>query len=189
MGFPHPTHDVPGDEPALAALVERVVVDPLGHRDLLLRALRGEPVALRDGRVEPGHVCVTCWVLDPSGEQTLLVAHQALGWVEPGGHLEHGEDPAEAASRELFEETGLELAPFLDAPALVHAGVFPARGEHPEHLHWDLGYLFVASPSAVLRPEAGAPAVWFPIDALPSPAVADLPLVLPALAPLVALAN
>lgn len=33
------------------------------------------------------------------------------GWFLPGGHVEPGERPAEAAVRELREETGIELAP------------------------------------------------------------------------------
>jgi 8-oxo-dGTP pyrophosphatase MutT (NUDIX family) len=32
-------------------------------------------------------------------------------WVTPGGGLQPGENPAEGAARELFEETGLRVAP------------------------------------------------------------------------------
>ena len=32
-------------------------------------------------------------------------------WVPPGGGIEEGEQPAEAAVRELFEKTGSALAP------------------------------------------------------------------------------
>lgn len=42
----------------------------------------------------------------------LLVRHIRDGcWGTPGGAIEPGESPAEAARRELREETGLELAP------------------------------------------------------------------------------
>lgn len=34
----------------------------------------------------------------------------AGGWFIPGGHLEAGERPVEAAVRELFEETGITVA-------------------------------------------------------------------------------
>ena len=38
----------------------------------------------------------------------LLIFHKRLGkWLPPGGELEPGETPLEAAARELFEETGL----------------------------------------------------------------------------------
>src|SRR5688572_30579638 len=39
----------------------------------------------------------------------LLIKHRRLGtWLPPGGELEEGETPLEAAKRELSEETGLE---------------------------------------------------------------------------------
>ena len=178
MGFPHPTHDVPGHDEDLARLAASAAVDPLGHAALLAEGLRG-------GDVPSGHVCATAWVLDRSGGRTLLVRHAALGWVEPGGHVELGEDPARAAARELQEETGIESVPLLATPAVVHAGVFPARNGRPAHHHWNLGYLFVVDESVALRAEEGAPVAWFDVESLPSPAVADLAVVLPELAQLV----
>ena len=178
MGFPHPTHDVPGHDEGLARLAASAAVDPLGHAALLAQGLRG-------GEVPSGHVCATAWVLDGSGGRTLLVRHGALGWVEPGGHVERGEDPAQAAARELREETGIESVPLLASPAVVHAGVFPARNGQPAHQHWNLGYLFVVDESVELRAEEGAPVAWFDVASIPSPAVADLAVVLPELQQLV----
>ena len=44
----------------------------------------------------------------PEGE-LLIIHHLRLGtWLPPGGELEAGETPLEAARRELLEETGLE---------------------------------------------------------------------------------
>lgn len=39
-----------------------------------------------------------------------LIQHQAGHWGFPKGHANPGEDPYEAAKRELFEETGLTIA-------------------------------------------------------------------------------
>ncbi|MDE2143958.1 MAG: NUDIX domain-containing protein, partial [Elusimicrobia bacterium] len=41
--------------------------------------------------------------------KVLLIKHKKLGlWLAPGGHIDEGETPDEAALRELKEETGLE---------------------------------------------------------------------------------
>jgi ADP-ribose pyrophosphatase YjhB (NUDIX family) len=178
VGFPHPTHDVPGHDERLARLAASAAVDPLGHAALLAEGLRG-------GEVPSGHVCATAWVLDAAADRTLLVRHRSLGWVEPGGHVERGEDPGHAATRELREETGVESVPLLASPAVVHGGVFPERNGQPAHQHWNLGYLFVVDEAVELRAEDGAPVAWFDVASIPSPAVADLAVVLPELAQLV----
>ncbi|MFG1941387.1 NUDIX hydrolase [Nonomuraea sp. NPDC048826] len=51
------------------------------------------------------------FVLD-ADDRTLLthVDRPGRGWEVPGGHLDPGETPAEAAARELVEETGFRLA-------------------------------------------------------------------------------
>lgn len=50
-------------------------------------------------------------VVDDAGRILLLnhVLRPASGWGVPGGFLDAGEQPADAARREVFEETGLEL--------------------------------------------------------------------------------
>ncbi|MDR8407373.1 NUDIX hydrolase [Nonomuraea sp. 3-1Str] len=52
------------------------------------------------------------FVLDGAGRTLLTrVGREGRGWDIPGGHLDPGEQAAEAASRELAEETGLALPP------------------------------------------------------------------------------
>jgi 8-oxo-dGTP pyrophosphatase MutT (NUDIX family) len=178
MGFPGGTIDLPGPpRPELAEIVESAFLDPYGHGERLAAALRGEvPVA-------PGHLATNAWVFDTSGERILLVRHRRLGWVNPGGHLDLGETPADGAARELAEETGLVLQPIDSRPGLIRAAVFPAGAAGPAHWHWNIHHLFVADRTAALVPEEGSPVEWFPLDALPDDRVGDLDELLVLLAP------
>jgi ADP-ribose pyrophosphatase YjhB (NUDIX family) len=45
--------------------------------------------------------------------------HGASHWLTPGGGLEDGEHPREAAARETFEETGIELTIAPDAEPVL----------------------------------------------------------------------
>ncbi|KAB8190659.1 NUDIX domain-containing protein [Nonomuraea phyllanthi] len=91
------------------------------------------------------------FVSDLAGRTLMTrVGTEGRGWDIPGGHLEPGESAAEAAVRELYEETGLRLpgsalSPFawqrielLDAapagyryPSLTYMAMFRARLPHP----------------------------------------------------------
>ena len=72
----------------------------------------------------------------------VLLVHRRLGfWMQPGGHVDPGEAPWEAARRETREETGLAAVHPADGPRLVHVDVHQAaRG----HTHLDLRYLLLA---------------------------------------------
>ena len=76
-----------------------------------------------------GPVHVTGSAIVAGGRGTLLHRHRRLGtWLQPGGHLEPGETPWQAALREAQEETGLELRLPARSPRLVHVDVHPAPG-------------------------------------------------------------
>ena len=52
------------------------------------------------------HVFVVIVAFDE--DRLVLCRHKDRGtWETPGGHIEPGESPLEAARRELFEETGI----------------------------------------------------------------------------------
>jgi 8-oxo-dGTP pyrophosphatase MutT (NUDIX family) len=118
---------------------------------------------------EPGHVTASAFVLDPSGEELLLIHHGKLHrWLQPGGHVDPDDvDVFAAARREVEEEVGLTG---LD---LVHEGVFdldvhdiPALKGDPPHAHFDVRILLRA-PHRDARAGSDAKACrWVPLDAV-----------------------
>lgn len=81
--------------------------------------------------------------------RVLLHPHRKLGiWLPPGGHVEPGELPDEAAVREVLEETGVavELIGDLAVTAVGPRQLVRPRGVQleqisPGHEHIDLVYL------------------------------------------------
>jgi 8-oxo-dGTP diphosphatase len=54
-------------------------------------------------------MCVTTYIINDKNEFLLLFHKKLNQWVPAGGKIENDETPAEAAMRESFEETGLEI--------------------------------------------------------------------------------
>lgn len=94
----------------------------------------------------------------------ILLKHKRLGlWLQPGGHIDPGESPWDAALREAREETGLEVS-FAEVgpggvPVLVHVDVHAGgRG----HTHLDLRYLVDGAAADPAPPEGESQEVaWF----------------------------
>jgi 8-oxo-dGTP diphosphatase len=85
------------------------------------------------------------------GERVLVIEHRRLGtWLPIGGELEVGETPAEAAVRELREETGLaarfrSLAGALDG---VPAGLIGYEEHQAGSKGLHMNFVFVAEVAA-----------------------------------------
>jgi 8-oxo-dGTP pyrophosphatase MutT (NUDIX family) len=109
----------------------------------------------------PTHVTASGIIVGPRG--IVLHRHRILGrWVAPGGHIDDGEAPWEAARREVGEETGLAVDHFGGVPTLVHVDVH--QGPHG-HTHLDLRYLFdggEADPAP--PPDESQEVAWFTWD-------------------------
>lgn len=111
-----------------------------------------------DEHADPTHVTASAIVVGRRG--TVLHVHRRLGrWLQPGGHVDAGESPPEAAVREATEETGLALRHPAVGPALIHVDVHPAANGH---LHLDLRYLLVGDDDDPAPPPGESQQVrWF----------------------------
>jgi 8-oxo-dGTP pyrophosphatase MutT (NUDIX family) len=112
-----------------------------------------------DERADPRHVTASAFVVSSRG--IVLHRHRILGiWVQPGGHIDPGETPLEAATREVLEETGLVTRPL--SPAVVHVDCHQGpRG----HTHYDLRYLLMSDPVDPSPPAGESQEVfWFSFD-------------------------
>lgn len=106
------------------------------------------------------HVTASAIVVSDDGDKVALHLHKRLKmWLQPGGHIDAGETPAEAALRESVEETGLPVRHQRDGGVLFHLDVHPGPKGHTHH---DLRYL-VRAPEVPLRPGEGESpdARWF----------------------------
>lgn len=128
-----------------ASLAERVRAHLAGfHRlDVSAEGLRRAAVAVS-------------LATDDSGQECFLITRRALTlrshagqWALPGGRIDEGEEPQDAALRELGEEVGLDLGPesilgllddyptrsgFLITPVVMWAGESPATSPNPKEV-------------------------------------------------------
>ncbi len=110
---------------------------------------------------DPTHVTASAIVVGSRG--TVLHVHRRTGaWLQPGGHIEAGEEPSDAAVRETVEETGLAVCHPDSGPCLIHVDVHDAtRG----HVHLDLRYLLLAlDDDPAPAPGESQVARWFSWD-------------------------
>lgn len=102
------------------------------------------------------HFCASVWIItDSSPKKILLLHHKKLGrWLQPGGHIEKFENPAEAAIREVLEETGIDIGflknevkkinddgTFLPVPEFIMEQTIPRHNDQPKHFHLDIQYV------------------------------------------------
>lgn len=101
-----------------------------------------------DRAADPTHVTGSAIVTDAQGS-VLLHRHVRLGlWLQPGGHVESGEDAHVAAVRETLEETGVPARDPGGRPRLLHVDVH----EGPlGHVHLDVRWHLVASSGDLTR--------------------------------------
>ena len=109
----------------------------------------------------------TALVVD--GEDRILLGRRADSgaWGLPGGIIDPGEEPADAAARECFEETGVVVVPEAVIALTVSPSTTYANGDEVQYLV----VTFRCRPidgEARVNDDESLEVAWFPVSALPA---------------------
>jgi 8-oxo-dGTP pyrophosphatase MutT (NUDIX family) len=106
--------------------------------------------------------------------KALLIFHPYIKqWFQPGGHIEDGEFPIEAAIREVYEETGIlceSIEGQLD-PVDIDLHEIPANPKKGEGAHLPIDLLFVLQVIEERDSPEDIQKAWVPFDQITSPRI------------------
>jgi 8-oxo-dGTP pyrophosphatase MutT (NUDIX family) len=145
--------------------------------DAAVGVFRGFLAASPDGferTRRDGHFTGSAWLVSADGERVLLTHHRKLGrWLQLGGHADGDRNLGAVALREAEEESGL-------SGLRLETGIFdldrhriPARGEEPEHWHYDARYVIRATAERFAISEESLALAWRPIAPIADDPSAD----------------
>jgi 8-oxo-dGTP pyrophosphatase MutT (NUDIX family) len=141
--------------------------DEAAVAELFIAFLDGGPDVFERGHLA-GHFTGSAWLVSADGERVLLTHHRKLGrWLQLGGHADGDADLARVALREAEEESG--LSGLLVEPAIfdLDRHRIAARGNEPEHWHYDVRYVVRATADeAFAVSEESLALAWRPIREL-----------------------
>ena len=97
------------------------------------------------------------------GEEVLLIAPRAGRWQLPKGHVERGEAPADAAVREVREETGVTARVLAPLPSIDYT--YEVEGRVRVHKRVDYYLMaYVEGSETDCDPREVIAARWYPWD-------------------------
>ena len=108
----------------------------------------------------------TAVVLDDQGQVLLQHRADTRVWALPGGIIDPAEEPADAAVRECFEETGVVVEPEVLTSVSVSPPVTYANGDQVQYLELAFRCRPVGGTARVNDEESIAVG-WYPLGALP----------------------
>lgn len=114
--------------------------------------------------------CSTIYVFNKENDQVLFMNHRKLGkWLPPGGKLDKNELPDDAALRETFEETGVNIK-LIGERAPVQGGLIRPYGMQLNVVipgvreHIDFVYLAIALDEKItINVTEASEVTWLPI--------------------------
>ena len=125
-----------------------------------------------DQKLEAGHLTGSAWIVNKERTKALFTHHTKLGmWLQLGGHAElEDESIKHTAIREAIEESGLRSVQLISEDILsVDIHLIPERKGIPDHLHYDVQFLFEADENESLSlTEESKDLKWIVFDDVPS---------------------
>lgn len=119
-----------------------------------------------------GHITASGLVI--KGGKAILIFHPYIKqWMQPGGHIDDGESPIEAAIREVYEETGIlceSIEGQLD-PIDIDLHEIPANQRKGEGTHLHIDLLFVLQVIEERESAEDIQKAWVPFDQITSPRI------------------
>ncbi len=114
-----------------------------------------------------GHIVAGALVVDRKGN-VLLNHHKVLDkWLHFGGHSDGEADSLNVAKREVEEESGITEYDDLGGRIVdvdVHTIPENAKKNEPEHLHYDIRFVFVVDKKDFKISDESKEIVWMPIS-------------------------
>ena len=100
-----------------------------------------------------GHITGSAWIVNSDRTKFLMTHHQKLDkWLQLGGHADGDTNIIRVATKEAEEESGLKSIRLKSTDIFdIDIHTIPARKNEPEHLHYDIRFLFEADESEQLQ--------------------------------------